>query len=184
MERYRLHADGALYYVTFTVVEWLPVFVSEGACGIVAESFNFCHRSKGLRINAYVIMPTHLHAVVFHESFQSQPLEATLTDFRKYTGRRLADFTRDHLPSCFTTAFRENSGDDRERRFWQPTRHPVQLETEPFWETKLDYLHANPVRKGLVTRSQCWRFSSASHWSPLPTLAAIENDVILTSVYW
>src|SRR5262249_7242391 len=65
MERYRFHSDGALFYVTFSVVDWLPIFVSEAACKIVTESLNFCHRQKGLRINAYVIMPTHMHAIVF-----------------------------------------------------------------------------------------------------------------------
>src|SRR3979409_984612 len=83
MERYRFHLDGALFYVTFSVVEWLPIFVSEAACKIVTESLNFCHERKGLRTNAYVIMPTHLHAIVFHETFVAVPLEAALNDFRK-----------------------------------------------------------------------------------------------------
>ena len=75
MERYRFHSDGALFYVTFTVVDWLPIFVSEAACKIVTESPNFCHRQKGLRINAYVIMPTHLHTIFFHADFQAKALE-------------------------------------------------------------------------------------------------------------
>ena len=60
LERYSFHSDGALFYVTFSVVDWLPFFVSEGVCKIVAESLNHCHRQKGLRINAYVSMPTHM----------------------------------------------------------------------------------------------------------------------------
>src|SRR3954471_15915131 len=86
MERYRFHTDGALFYVTFSVVDWLPIFVSEAACKIVTESLNFCHRQKGLRINAYMIMPTHLHAVLFHADFQAKALEQVVTDFRKFTG--------------------------------------------------------------------------------------------------
>jgi hypothetical protein len=45
MERYRFHADGALFYVTFSVVEWLPLFVSEAACKIITDSFNACYRN-------------------------------------------------------------------------------------------------------------------------------------------
>ena len=52
MERYRFHSDGALFYVTFSVVDWLPIFVSETACKIVTESLDFCQRQKGLRVNA------------------------------------------------------------------------------------------------------------------------------------
>src|SRR5260370_14426445 len=157
MERYRFHADGALFYVTFSVVDWLPVFVSEAAFKIVTESLNFCHRSKGLRTNAFVIMPTHVHAIVFHESFQAKALKQVLTDMRKFTGKQLANYCLAHMPHCFSQVFQERAGGDRERRFRQPTRHPVQLETESFWQAKLDYLHGNPCRKGLVTQPQEWR---------------------------
>ena len=52
MERYRISEDGAVYFITTSVVDWLPVFVSEQACRILAGSLNFCHDRKGLRINA------------------------------------------------------------------------------------------------------------------------------------
>jgi REP element-mobilizing transposase RayT len=179
MERYGFHSDGALFYVTFTVVEWLPVFVSEAACKIVTESLNFCHRQKGLRINAYVVMPTHFHGILFHESFSAQALENALTDFRKFTGRQLADFCKGHMPASFSAVFEKCAGEDRARRFWQPTRHPVQIENEKFWQAKLDYLHANPCRKGLVVQPEHWRFSSAGHW-----LVGADSEVILSPVYW
>jgi hypothetical protein len=62
MERYRFHADGALFCVTFTAIDRLPVFVSEAACKFMVDSLNHCHRHKGLRAHAWVNMPTHLHA--------------------------------------------------------------------------------------------------------------------------
>jgi REP element-mobilizing transposase RayT len=181
MERYRFHADGSLFYVTFSVVGWLPVFVSEPAFKIVTESLNFCNRQKGLRTNAYVIMPTHLHVICFHESFQAKALESVLTDFRKFTGRQLAEYCTTHLPACFTSVFKQQAGDDRERRFWQPARHPVQIEAEQFWQAKLDYMHANPCRKGLVAQPEHWRFSSASYWLQG---GSVENDVALTGLEW
>jgi hypothetical protein len=61
--------------VTFSVVKWVPIFVSAGACTIITESLTFCHSQKGVRINAFVIMPAHLHAILFHESFQATALE-------------------------------------------------------------------------------------------------------------
>lgn len=181
MERYRFHSDGAVYFVTFSVVDWLPVFVSEAACKIASDSLNFCHHNKGLRTNAYVIMPTHLHGVFFHATFDAKLLETTLTDFRKFTGRQLCDFSEKHMPACFSDAFREAAGDDRERRFWQPTRHPEQIETETFWQRKVDYLHENPCRKGLVRQSGHWRFSSAGYWLSDGETA---SDVILTGLEW
>jgi hypothetical protein len=48
--------------------------------------------------------------------------------------------------------------------FGNRLRHPEQIETEDFWQTEIDYLDANPVRKGLVARAEYWRFWSASYW--------------------
>jgi putative transposase len=181
MERYRFHSDGALFYVTFSVVDWLPMFVSETACKIVTESLDFCHRQKGLRVNVYVIMPTHLHAILFHADFQAKALEQVVTDFRKSTGRQLADFCARHMPASFQNVLLEHAGSDRERRLWQRTRHPVQIETENFWQAKIDYLHQNPVRKGLVREAEHWRFSSASYWT---SGGKTDNDVPLSAMAW
>ena len=65
MERYRIADDVGIYFVTMSVVDWLPVFVSERRWRILTDSLNFCHERKGLRVNAYVIMPTHFHGIVF-----------------------------------------------------------------------------------------------------------------------
>ena len=88
------------------MVDWLPVFTSEAAFRIVTDSFNHCHKTKSLRINSYVIMPTHLHAIVFDAEWQPARLEQTLTDFRKFTGRRLADHCAAYLPAYFSQALK------------------------------------------------------------------------------
>lgn len=164
MERYRIGPGTSVYYVTFSIVDWLPVFVNQRTCGIVTDSLTFCHREKGLRINAFVIMPTHLHAIVFHADFNSEKLQLALNDFRKFTGRQLSDDVSRSAPACFLTALEGAAATDRDRRFWQPTRHPVGIETQQFWLQKLNYLHDNPCRKGLVRRPEHWRFSSASFY--------------------
>jgi putative transposase len=179
MERYRIVADVGLYYVTFTVVEWLPVFIDEAACKIITESLNFCVQNRYLGVNAYVIMPTHAHAILFDVEFQAERLKHTLDDMRKFTGRQLLDYSAKHLPKCLTAEFYKHAGKDRARRFWQPTQHPVGIVSNEFWKQKMDYLHDNPCRKGLVFRPEDWRFSSARYW-----VTREENDVQLSAVGW
>ena len=77
---------------------------------------------------------------------------------------RSATFVANRMPKCFTETLRTSSTADRERRFWQPSRHPVALQTEEFWRQKLDYLYENPCRKSLVTRAASWRFSSTAYY--------------------
>jgi REP element-mobilizing transposase RayT len=161
VERYRIHADATLYYCTFSVVDWLPVFVSQRPCQVITESLTFCHQHKQLGVDSFVIMPTHLHLVVFDREWDSSRLQQTLTDFRKFTGRQLARLCHETMPSCFSAALAAAAGDDREHRFWQPTRHPEFIESEKFHNQKRDYLHDNPRRKGLVLSPSHWRWSSA-----------------------
>jgi putative transposase len=179
MERYQIAEDVGIYFVTMSVVDWLPVFVSEGACRVLTDSLNFRHEHKGLRVNAYVIMPTHFHRIVFLRQFDPKALKDTLIDSRKFTGRRSIEYCAKHLPRCFDEVFVASSGGDRERRFWQATLHPERIETEAFYLQKLDYLHDNPCRKGLVTRPEHWRFSSASYWL---SEGKVANDVILSQL--
>ncbi len=181
MERYRIHPDSAVYFLTYSVVEWLPVFIDEQTCGIVADSLSFCHRQKNLRVNAFVIMPTHMHMIAFDAAFDSTRLSATLADFRKFTGRRLSDLCGRKFSPSFAEVLRDQATADRERRFWQPSRHPEAIESESFWQQKFDYLHANPCRKSLVRRAEDWRFSSAGYYCSDGTVAC---DVPISALTW
>ena len=175
MEPYRILEEHAVYFVTFTVVEWLPVFVGEEPCQIVVESLNYCHRERALRTNAYVIMPSHLHAVFFDAGMDAQRLAETITALRKHTGRQLSEYVTNRLPA-FDRILRASAAGDRQRHFWQESRHPEAIYTPEFWRQKVEYLHLNPCKSGLVRRPEDWRYSSAAWWMGLPS----ESDVILT----
>lgn len=154
MERDRIVSDVGVYYLTFTVVEWLPIFIDEISCKIITDSFNYCISNKHLAVNAYVIMPTHLHAIVFDVDFNQERLKHSLDDMRKFSGRQLLDHCAAHFPESFTEVFRQHAGEDRQRRFWQPTQHPVGIYSKGVWKEKVNYLHLNPCRKGLVLRPE------------------------------
>lgn len=164
MERYKITEESGIYFVTYSIVEWLPVFITQSAFKTLTDSLNYCIDHKALRVNAFVIMPSHFHAIVFDAECDPNRLKSTLIDFRKFTGSQLISFCDKHAPPAFNTAFRNHAGSDRLRRFWQPTQHPEAIFSEDFWQQKLDYIHNNPCRKGLVRRPEDWRYSSAAYW--------------------
>ncbi|HEX4129686.1 MAG TPA: hypothetical protein VHZ24_06560 [Pirellulales bacterium] len=55
------------------------------------------------------------------------------------------------------------------------------FQTEEFWHQKVDYLHNNPCRKGLVCRADHWRFSSAA-WHISDGVQT--PDVPLAAIVW
>jgi hypothetical protein len=36
-------------------------------------------------------------------------------------------------------------------QFWQQNNHPIELSTNEMMEQKLNYIHENPVKEGIVT---------------------------------
>jgi hypothetical protein len=93
----------------------------------------------------------------------------------------LCDFFEDRSPRCFAETFRSAASADRERRFWQPSRHPEAIESEKFWQQKLDYIHTNPCRKGLVRRAGDWRYSSAAYYI---SDGQAECEVPISAIDW
>lgn len=54
--RYKAREPDGRYFVTSTIVGWLPVFTTAACCDILVESFEYCRTHKGLKIHAWVIM--------------------------------------------------------------------------------------------------------------------------------
>jgi REP element-mobilizing transposase RayT len=181
MERFRITADAMLYYLTFSVLDWLPVFIAEQPCLIITESLNFCHRVKGLRTVAFVIMPTHIHLIIADADFDVDRLRKTIVEMRRYTGQQLLRYCVERMPRAFYGAFAATRRTDRETQFWQQSRHAEAICSRSFFEVKLNYLHDNPRRKGLVCEPTQWRFSSAAHWLLTPPGP---SDVILSAPEW
>jgi hypothetical protein len=87
----------------------------------------------------------------------------TIGASRKFTGGELLDYCLGHARASFSDVLRKAAGEDRERPMWRPGRNPVQIETEGFWQAKLDYLLANSCRKCLVRQPDYCRNSSAGY---------------------
>ena len=62
----------------------------------------------------------------------------------------------------FEKARIENRAQDVSKyQVWQEGSHPEAIFTEKFARQKMDYIHMNPVRAGLVETADQWLYSSA-----------------------
>jgi REP element-mobilizing transposase RayT len=164
MDSYKFIDGVFVYFVTFTVNDWLPVFINPEPIEIINNSLNFCHTNKQLRIHAYVIMPNHIHLIISDADYDNERLGKTLADFRKFTGNRLADYIDANLSNSLAKTTRSKQLNDRVRQLWQPGWHAEALATKQFLRQKINYIHENPVRKGFVKLPEHWRHSSAGYW--------------------
>ena len=61
--RYRFFETEYPYFMTCTIVGWLPVFTRPEAVEIVYDSWRYAQRERGLKLFGYVILENHLHLI-------------------------------------------------------------------------------------------------------------------------
>ena len=88
--RYNIFDNDAPYFLTATIVNWLPLFNSPVVVEILFESLRFLQESKRLVLYAYVIMENHLHLLA-----ASSNLSKEVGNFKSYTARRIIDSYRE-----------------------------------------------------------------------------------------
>jgi REP element-mobilizing transposase RayT len=164
MDSYKFIDGTYTYFVTFTVVDWLPIFINPEPIEIINNSLHFCFANRQLRIHAYVIMPNHIHLIISDENYDNERLGKTLVDFRKFTGHKLADYIDAKVSESLAHSISEHKRTDRIHQIWKPGCHAEALSTEKFLIQKVNYIHENPVRKGFVKLLEHWRHSSAGYW--------------------
>ncbi|MBC7890701.1 MAG: transposase [Sphingobacteriaceae bacterium] len=170
---YRIGNQQALHFVTATVEQWVDVFTRPAYVEILLDSLRHCQREKGLDIYAWVIMSNHFHAILAcREGFH---LSNALRDMKKFTSTAITEAIA-HNPQesrknwlLWLLRPRDTEGQPTVR-FWQAGNHPEEIRTEKFFQQKMNYIHLNPVRAGLVERAEDYRWSSAGDFYGRPGL--------------
>ncbi len=83
---YTIKDQQGIYFVTFTVHQWVDVFTRKMYVDILLDSFKFCQLNKGLKVYAWVIMSNHCHFVL---SSSKEPLSDIIRDLKKYTAKKI-----------------------------------------------------------------------------------------------
>jgi len=82
--RYKIIDTGKIYFITATIIEWLPVFTRKPYFEVLIDSFNYSRTSKGLKIYAYVIMDNHFHLIC-----QGHDLGKIIKEIKSHTAREI-----------------------------------------------------------------------------------------------
>jgi putative transposase len=158
--RYRINEPDAAHFITSTVVAWLPVFTTHACCDILVRSFVYCREHKGLRIYAFVVLDNHFHAIV-----TAPELAKTLADLKKFTAREIVAQLQSKGRQWLIDQLRYFRGAHKQastHQVWQEAA--IRRRLRAMMEQKLEYLHNNPVKRGLVASPEHWRYSSAHEW--------------------
>ena len=167
MARFKVDPDsGTAYFCTCTIVGWLSIFQNPNYFKIITDSLQYCREHKGIRLNGYVIMPNHLHLILW--PVMGVNLSNVLRDFKRHTARRIIELLikDDHVSflKFFERAAELLANEECEHKVWRAGFHPEEIHSQQWFDQKLRYIHENPVRKGLVDLPEHWRYSSARNY--------------------
>ena len=153
--RKRLNIKGkALVFVTMTVHKWKAIFSNKTIAEIILNQLKESLVFFKVSLVGYVLMPSHLHALLGFE--KAELLSKFVQSFKILSAKKVKGIER------------FNTDDDSHSRgqfsLWKPRFDDLVIMSENQFKVKLDYIHNNPVKAGLVKKPTDWVNSSALDW--------------------
>ncbi|HRN79017.1 MAG TPA: transposase [Ferruginibacter sp.] len=163
--KYKFRDNNKLYFTTFTVTNWIDLFIRDEYKNILLNCIRFCQREKDLEVYAWCIMTSHAHFIF---GSRGNPLSNIMRDLKRHSSEELHksikvhpfESRREWMLAMMKKVVTPLSGKSC-FQLWQPESHPVELSNEKIMHQKLNYLHNNPVASGFVQQPEDWHYSSA-----------------------
>jgi len=171
MSQFRKTTPNDTYFITLTVIGWINLFDREDYKRIIIENLQFCQKNEDLEIFAYVIMSNHIHLVGRRIGKDLNELMGrfkgfTSKEFIKEINNNPKESRRYWLLNLFKH-FATLSNQFKEYRLWKTNNQPTLISDNEMLNQKINYIHENPLRAGIVTEPHYYKYSSACFESPL-----------------
>jgi putative transposase len=160
----RFHEPGDFHEMTFSCYRRMPLLEDEGRLRMLAEGVDRAVRGHDFRLVAFVFMPEHVHLLAY-PTVPEPRLDLLLKAIKRpFSFRVKESLAVARSPLLGKLTVRERPGVER-FRFWQEGGgYDRNLRTESAILASIDYIHLNPVRRGLCERAVGWKWSSARHY--------------------
>lgn len=170
-EKYKIYPGGT-FFITMTIVGWIDLFTRRDYCDLIVDNLNYCIANKGLQVYAFCIMPSHIHLITSTDDGIN--LSDILRDFKGYTSKQLLKNIETHPQESrkewllhMFRYFAKDNPHNQQYQIWQHHNHPIDLHSADLFMQRLNYIHENPVKAGIVNEAPNYMYSSAN---PLTTL--------------
>lgn len=147
---------GHAYFLTFSCFNRRRLLDDDSAKGIVVSVLSSQLSQREGKCLGFVVMPDHVHALVWFS------VSDALGEFMKQW-KRLTSFSikKNMLENQEGYSKKMPTNDP----VWQRRYYSFNVLTEDKIREKLNYMHYNPVKAGLVERAEQWQFSSARYYT-------------------
>jgi REP element-mobilizing transposase RayT len=151
---------GVLHYVTGNVDKRRPIFKDETNCIGFLEELQSMRLKHESRLISFVAMPDHFHLIV---NPRDGDIQSWIGEFKSLSAKRLV---KTNPPGTFAINQEEN-------QVWQESFKTLRLWSGWMIWQKINYIHNNPLRAGLVDSAGDYK------WSSFRTFYKLESDELL-----
>ena len=166
--RYKTFENECPYFLTSTVINWIPIFKDRDTVQILLDSLHYLQEQKRLKLYGFVIMENHIHLIA-----SGYDLVKEIGHFKSFTARKIIDYLKENKTEVILKQleyYKLRHKKDRKYQFWQEGSHPELIQSEKMMRQKLEYMHYNPVKRGYVEDSIHWHYSSARNYAEQESL--------------
>ena len=149
-------------FITFSCYHRLRLLTSEETIIPFLEALETQRRKDKFHILGYVIMPDHVHLIIYPAS--NMAMGSVIGEIKKRSSYRILSLWKKQKNKILTKI--KFSGRGRQQyAFWQPRGYDHNCRTAEFVREKINYCHMNPVKAGLVSEPAEWPWSSYRWYS-------------------
>jgi REP element-mobilizing transposase RayT len=158
---FQISRDNPAYYLTSVAHNRLPIFQKDEIKKIVCEAFDEARQSAGLLIFAYAIMPDHTHVITDN----SRKMKDVLRYLNGISAKRVIDYLKENKFESSLAKLRIQERENKHKHsVYQHRPNALRLIGEDAFMQKVNYIHLNPVRAGLVDHPDDYLYSSSRLW--------------------
>ena len=159
----RYNIPGHAHYLTFSCYKRQPLLTLSEPRRWLCEAIVEAQRKRPFDLWAYVLMPEHVHLLLWpHEGCK---VSEVLRLVKLPVAKRALLWARSENAELLGHMIRSGPKGKTSLRFWQRGGgYDRNLWSPEEIHEKIHYIHANPVRRGLVSRPNEWAYSSWRHW--------------------
>jgi putative transposase len=169
--RKEVNVPGHAHELTFSCYQRFAFLKAERTCQWLADAIANARIRHDFALWAFVFMPEHVHLIVYPRQPEYK-MRRVLAGIKLPVAKRAINFLV-ATNSPWLTKITRQRGTRTERLFWQSGGgYDRNITSGKTLLQMIDYLHNNPVRRGLVQRARDWKWSSAAWFeggfSPIP----------------
>ena len=166
--RRNFNEPGHAHELTFSCYRRFPFLLKDRTRRWLADAIGRARSEHDFDLWCYVVMPEHVHLIVRPRG-AVYDIAVIRRAIKEPVGRDAFKHLRRHAPEWIPRLTRRR-GKRRERLFWQSGGGYDRNITEPgALLAMIEYIHLNPVRRGLVEQARDWEWSSAAWFEGVGT---------------